>query len=112
MLTSKVGQNHTFVRIYGVHTVLLAGKLPYIRSHTVCIYGSGQPYSLESKHCACVCVCVCVRVCVYVCVCVCVCVCVRVQLHPNFSGAVVHLKVAVHPKVSTVRWCNVAVRQL
>ena len=34
----RVGQNHTFIGIYGVFTVLLAGKLPYIRSYTVCIY--------------------------------------------------------------------------
>ena len=32
--------------IYGVHTVFLAGKSPYIRSYTVYIYGSGQPYKL------------------------------------------------------------------
>jgi len=29
--------------IYGVYTVFLAGKSPYIRSHTVCIYGSANP---------------------------------------------------------------------
>jgi hypothetical protein len=40
----RVGQNHTFIGIYGVYTVFLAGKSPYIRSYTVCIYGSGQPY--------------------------------------------------------------------
>jgi len=40
----RVGQNHIFIRIYGVHTVFLAGKSPYIWSYTVCIYGSGQPY--------------------------------------------------------------------
>ena len=33
--------------MYGVYTVFLAGKSPYIRSNTVCIYGSGQPYSLH-----------------------------------------------------------------
>jgi len=38
------GQNHTFIGVYGVRTVFLAGKLPYIRSYTVQIYGSGQPY--------------------------------------------------------------------
>jgi len=43
-LTIRVGQNHTFIGIYGVYTVFLAGKSPYIRSYTVCIYGSGQPY--------------------------------------------------------------------
>jgi len=40
---ARVGQNHTYIRIYGVYTVLLAGKSPYIRSYTVCIYGSVQP---------------------------------------------------------------------
>jgi hypothetical protein len=40
---SKAG--HTFIRIYSVHTLFLAGKSPYIRSYTVCIYGSGQPYN-------------------------------------------------------------------
>ena len=41
----RVGQNHTFIGIYGVYTVLSAGRSPYIRSYTVCIYGSGQPYA-------------------------------------------------------------------
>ena len=40
----RVGQNHTFIRIYSVHTVFLAGKSPNIRSYTVWIYGPGQPY--------------------------------------------------------------------
>jgi len=40
----RVDQNHIIIRIYGVHTVFLAGKSPYIRSYTVYIYGSGQPY--------------------------------------------------------------------
>jgi len=31
--------------IYGVYTVILAGKSPYIRSYTAYIYGSGQPYT-------------------------------------------------------------------
>ena len=31
--------------IYGVYTVLWAGELPFIRSYTVYIYGSGQPYA-------------------------------------------------------------------
>ena len=35
----RVGQNNTFIGIYGVHTVSLAGKSPYIRSYTVQIYG-------------------------------------------------------------------------
>jgi hypothetical protein len=30
--------------IYGVYTVFLAGISPNIRSYTVYIYGSGQPY--------------------------------------------------------------------
>jgi hypothetical protein len=38
-----VGQNPTYIRNYGVDTLFLAGKLPYIRSYTVYIYGSGQP---------------------------------------------------------------------
>ena len=33
----------TYIRIYGVYTVLLAGKLLTIRSHTVYTYGSSQP---------------------------------------------------------------------
>ena len=37
----RVGQNH----IYGVYTVFLSGKSSNIRSYTVYIYGSGQPYS-------------------------------------------------------------------
>jgi hypothetical protein len=37
---ARVGQNH----IYGAYTVLLAGRSPYIRSYTLHIYGSGQPY--------------------------------------------------------------------
>jgi acyl-[acyl carrier protein]--UDP-N-acetylglucosamine O-acyltransferase len=41
---SRVGQNHIIIRIYGVHTIFLAGKSAYIRSYTVCIYSSGQPY--------------------------------------------------------------------
>ena len=43
IVISRVGQNHTFIGIYGVCTVFLAEKSPYIRSYTVCIYGSGQP---------------------------------------------------------------------
>ena len=42
---TKVGQKHTFICLYGVHAVFLAGKSPYIRSYTVYIYGSGQPYT-------------------------------------------------------------------
>jgi hypothetical protein len=33
----RVGQNHTYIRIYGVY-VFLAGKSPYIRPYTVCIH--------------------------------------------------------------------------
>jgi len=33
------------IYIYGLHTVLLAGKPPNIRSCTVYIHGSGQPYT-------------------------------------------------------------------
>ena len=39
----RVGQNHIYT-IYGEYTVFFAGKSPNIRSYTVCIYGSGQPY--------------------------------------------------------------------
>jgi len=34
-LILRVGQNHTFIGIYGVFTVFLAGKSPYLRSYTV-----------------------------------------------------------------------------
>jgi hypothetical protein len=44
----RVGQNHTFIGIYGVYTVLSAGTSPYIRSYPVQIYGSGQPYSYST----------------------------------------------------------------
>jgi len=43
MCVCRVGQNHTFIGVYGVHTVFSAGKSPYIRSYTVHTYGSGQP---------------------------------------------------------------------
>ena len=42
---NRVGQIHIFIGIYGVYTVFWAGKSPYIRSYTVCIYGSDQPHS-------------------------------------------------------------------
>ena len=45
----KVGQNQTFIGIYGVHTAILAGKSPYIRPYTVHFYGSGQPYLLAIR---------------------------------------------------------------
>jgi len=32
---ARVGQNHTFIGIYGVHTVFSAGKSPYVRSYTM-----------------------------------------------------------------------------
>ena len=105
---SRVGQNHIFIRIYGVHTVFLAGKSPYIQSYTVQIYGSGQPYTyfvrlriklhirftqFETSSLVCahiyttlhslcvVCVSVCVYVCVYVCLCLSVCLCLCVWIH-------------------------------
>ena len=34
----------TIHKIYGAYAVFLAGKSPNIRSYTVYIYGSGQPY--------------------------------------------------------------------
>jgi len=52
LLTHRFGQNHTFIGIYSVYTVFLAGESPYIRSYTVCIYGSGQPYLLT--YCLCI----------------------------------------------------------
>jgi len=39
----RVGQNHTLIGIYGIHTIFLTGKSPYIPSYTACIYGDGQP---------------------------------------------------------------------
>jgi len=36
------------IYIHGVYTVILAGKSPNIRSHTVYIYGSGQPYTCQT----------------------------------------------------------------
>ena len=44
LLMPRVGHNHTLIGIYGVHTIFLAGKSPYIRSYTVQICDSGQPY--------------------------------------------------------------------
>jgi len=51
----RVGQIHTFIgiTIYGVHAVFLAGNSPYIRSYTMQIYGSGQPYVYVSASCSC-----------------------------------------------------------
>jgi len=43
-LNCRVGQNH----IYGVYTVFLAGKSPYIRSYTGYIYGFGLPYLIAT----------------------------------------------------------------
>jgi len=48
----RVGQNHTCIGIYGIHTVFLAGKSPYIRSYTVQMYGTGQPYVYSRPSCA------------------------------------------------------------
>jgi hypothetical protein len=39
----RVGQNHTFIGMYGVYTVFLARKSPYIRSYTVQIYVLANP---------------------------------------------------------------------
>ena len=47
---ARVGQNHTYISIYGVYTLVLAGELPYIRSNTVYIYSSGQPYKSPIYH--------------------------------------------------------------
>ena len=44
--THRVNQNHPYT--YGVHTVFLAGKSSNIRSYTVYIHGSGQPYTHPS----------------------------------------------------------------
>jgi hypothetical protein len=38
----RVGHNHIY--IYGVYTEILARNSPNLRSYTVEIYGSGQPY--------------------------------------------------------------------
>ena len=40
----RVGQNHTYIRIYGVFMVFLAGKSLYIWPYTVHIYSYGQLY--------------------------------------------------------------------
>jgi len=50
---TRVGQNHIYIYIYiyGVYMVFLAGKSPYIRSYTVCIYTVlANP---SSYHCCC-----------------------------------------------------------
>jgi len=44
-LICRVGQDQY---IYGAYTVFLAGKSPNIRSNTVYIYSSGQPYLFAS----------------------------------------------------------------
>jgi hypothetical protein len=44
--SSSLGLSRTtYIHIYGVYAVFLAGKSPNLRSYTVYIYGSGQPYS-------------------------------------------------------------------
>jgi len=43
----RVGQNHTYTCIYGVHKAFQAGESPYMQSFTVCIHGSGQPYNKQ-----------------------------------------------------------------
>jgi hypothetical protein len=45
MHTSRVGQNHTYLRIHGKYTVFLAGRTPFVRSYTEHMYASGQPYT-------------------------------------------------------------------
>ena len=35
---NRVVQNHTYIRIYGVYTVFLSGKLSYIRSYVWCVF--------------------------------------------------------------------------
>ena len=44
MLTIRVGQNHTFIGIYYIRCMngIFGRKSPYVRSYTVCMYGSGQ----------------------------------------------------------------------
>jgi len=64
-----LARNHTFIGVYGVYTVFLAGESPYIWSYMVQIYGSGQPYVChvqQSSACCWVC-----RVCVGTFVCLC-----------------------------------------
>ena len=46
---SCVGLART-IYIQCIYTVFLAGKLQNIRSYTVCIYGSGQPYSCATSN--------------------------------------------------------------
>jgi hypothetical protein len=41
---ARVGHNHTYIHTYIRCIYGIFGKLPYIRSYTVYIYGSGQPY--------------------------------------------------------------------
>ena len=93
------------------HTVFWAGKSPYIRSYTVYVYGSGQPYThsltisaeaasklwARSVCPACVraCMCVCMNLCVCACVCVCVCVC---------ESVCVCVCVCVHECVGEIVW--------
>jgi hypothetical protein len=45
----RVGQNHIYIYIYGLQTVFLAGKSPNVRSYTVYIYDSGQPYKCVKR---------------------------------------------------------------
>jgi len=45
----RVGQDHAFIGIYGVHTVFIAGKSPYIRSYV--IYGAGIRFWLTLVMC-------------------------------------------------------------
>ena len=38
-LMRRVGHNHIYMYVYGVHAVISEGKSPNIRSYTVYIYG-------------------------------------------------------------------------
>jgi hypothetical protein len=42
LYTQYVYTVRTYIRVYGVCTVFLSGILPFMRSYTVYIYGSGQ----------------------------------------------------------------------
>ena len=46
--TVRVGPNHTYIRIHGTCTVLLAGEI-YTRSYTVYINGSGYSYLMYAE---------------------------------------------------------------
>jgi len=48
-LIRRVGQNHTYIRIYSVYTAYLAGKLPYIRPYYTVL---ANPTSTQFWHTA------------------------------------------------------------